>query len=111
MPWICGGRALTMNGPTKRWGCAARAKSTSLADQWRRQLADLAIEPMEERIDRLSKGREAAATTLPQHESGRLVCRAQAHRRGCDGSLVRSPPAGPGGFSDEKFYSGGYPPE
>src|SRR5438094_2081182 len=30
MPWICGGRALTMNGPTKRWGCAARAKSTSL---------------------------------------------------------------------------------
>src|SRR5205085_2302285 len=51
------------------------------------------------------------STTLPQHEFGRLVSRAQANRTGCDGSLVRPPPAGPAGFSDEKFYSGGYPPE
>src|SRR5437868_1974923 len=48
---------------------------------------------------------------FPQHESRRLVRRSQAHRRGFDGSLVRPPSPGPGGFRDEKFFSGGYPPE
>jgi len=44
------------------------------------------------------------STTLPQHESGRLVRRSQANRRGFDGSLVRPSPAGPGELSDEKFF-------
>ena len=48
---------------------------------------------------------------FPQHESGGLVRRTQANRGGFDGSLVWPPPAGPGGFGGEQFFSGGYPPE
>src|SRR5438046_4544022 len=51
------------------------------------------------------------STTLPQRESGRLVRRTQTNRRGFNGSLVWPPPAGPGGFRDEKFFSCGYPSE
>ena len=110
---FCGGRALTTNGPMKRWGCAARGKSTSLQRENTKAHRKIWIilKMCSRRVSPKGLISLEGQPPLPQHEFRRLVCRAQAHRRGCDGSLVRSPPAGPGGFSDAKFYSGGYPPE
>src|SRR5438477_13202064 len=102
---MCGGRALTMNDRMKRWGCAAPGEVYLAAERkYEGTPEDLDYPKMcSRRVSPKGLISLEGQPTLPQHEFGRLVSRAQANRRGYDGSLVRSPPAGPGGCSAETF--------
>src|SRR5437773_2057652 len=77
MPWICGGRALTMNGPTKRWGCAARAKSTSLQRENTKAHRKIWIilKMCSRRVSPKGLISLEGQPPLPHHEFRRLVCR------------------------------------